>query len=1138
MTPLDRFPTSGLEEDARARELIGSALAETLVVEAAAGTGKTTELVNRIVAVLRSGLARVDQIVAVTFTHKAAGELKVRLRQRLDEARQEAGGGERAHLENAIQHIEEASIGTIHSFCTQILRERPVEAGVDPAFEDLAEAEQRRLYFKVFRGWLERALDEPRAGLHNVLTRLAWTGTGKPADELRFAGWKLIQWRDFRGPWRRDPFDRDAEVDRLVPLVTELAKGSERCERRSDELYRALAPARELVTWVARAGPRLDYDTLEALLIKLLRDLNRDKRKGRGPFGNGISREEVLKSREALLRLLASFQEQANADLAAQLQADMQDLIDAYEDRKRSTGKLDFMDLLIKARDLLRDNREVRSFLLKRFTRIFVDEFQDTDPLQIEILLLLAGSDEETKDWRQIALAPGKLFVVGDPKQSIYRFRRADVGLYQEVRDRLLAGGARLLHLSRSFRAPAPIQECINAAFSGLMQEDPHTAQAQYVPLLGGGTEIPGQPSVIALPAPVSWTGQRITKKAINECLPDAICAFIEWLLASGWKVRDVDDPERLIRIESRHIAVLFRRVVNFREDMARPYVRGLEAREIPHLLVASKTFYEREEVETLGTASTAIEWPDDELAVYATLRGPLFAVPDARLLRYRQEFAGRLHPLRPGPTEVPEVFRPVTAALRILADLHRERNRRPVAATLDALLDATRARIGFALRPGGHQVLSNVNCVVELARSFEQTGGISFRGFADELRERADGYDSAEPPVIEEGAEGVRLLTVHAAKGLEFPVVILADMTANLSARNPDRYVDPARQVCATRLIEYAPFEWLNPRDLTEQIAAECGRESAEGVRVAYVAVTRARDLLVVPAVGNEQVDGWLAPLNPAIYPAAREFRNSRPALGCPPFGNTTLLAGPDSEAVRPGLHRPKTGRHEVVWWDPAALRLNVESKPSLRTLDLLQGEGTVGSAAYRVWQQRRAQSIETGSRPTWQVWNPSELREAPPGESILVEREVVADRPARPRGPGFGSLVHAVFGEAGWSGERVGSLARTHGRILGATVEEIDIAREVVLRALEHPLMVRAKNSSRAHREMPVLLRIGDGKAIEGIIDVLFREDSVWHIVDFKTDLEVEVGWAQYKRQIQWYGRAVADLTASPIACHILFV
>ena len=362
MTPVDRFPTSGLEEDARARELIGSALAETFVVEAAAGTGKTTELVNRIVAVLRSGFARVDQIVAVTFTHKAAGELKVRLRQRLDEARQEAGGGERAHLENAIQHIEEASIGTIHSFCTQILRERPVEAGVDPAFEDLAEAEQRRLYFKVFRGWLERALDEPRAGLHNVLTRLAWTGTGKPADELRYAGWKLIEWRDFRGPWRRNPFDRDAEVDRLVPLVTELAKGSERCERRSDELYRALAPARELVTWVARAGPRLDYDTLEALLIKLLRDLNRDKRKGRGPFGNGISREEVLKSREALLRQLASFQEQANADLAAQLQADMQDLVDAYEDRKRSTGKLDFMDLLIKARDLLRDQPRGEEF--------------------------------------------------------------------------------------------------------------------------------------------------------------------------------------------------------------------------------------------------------------------------------------------------------------------------------------------------------------------------------------------------------------------------------------------------------------------------------------------------------------------------------------------------------------------------------------------------------------------------------------------------------------------------------------------------------------------------------------------------------------------------------------------------------
>ena len=1138
MTSSEPFPPSGLEEDARARELIRDALNDTLLVEAAAGTGKTTELVNRIVAVLRAGFARVDQIVAVTFTHKAAGELKVRLRQRLDDTRQASGGSERARLEDAIQHIEEASIGTIHSFCTQILRERPVEAGVDPAFEDLSESEQRRLYRRVFRAWLERALNEPRPGLRNVLTRLAWTATGNPADELRFAAWKLIEWRDFREPWRRDPFDRDGEIDRLVPAVAELAECSERAERRSDDLYQALAPARELVTWIARAGPRLDYDTLEALLIKLLKDLNRHRRKGRGPFGNGISRDDVLKRRETLVQQLASFQERADADLAAQLQSDMQDLIDSYEDAKQATGKLDFMDLLIKARNLLRDNGEVRRFLLKRFARIFIDEFQDTDPLQVEILLLLAGSDAETKDWRRIALAPGRLFVVGDPQQSIYRFRRADVGLYQEVRDHLLRGGAWLLRLSKSFRAPASIQECINSAFSAAMREDPDTAQAQYVPLLGGGPGIPEQPSVIALPAPVSWTGQHITKKAINACLPDAICAFIEWLVGSGWMVRDIDDAGRLVPIQPRHIAVLFRRVLNFREDMTRPYVRGLEAREIPHLLVASKSFHEREEVETLRAACTAIEWPDDELAVYATLRGALFAVPDALLLRYRYELDGRLHPLRPGQVEVPAAFDPVITALRILADLHRGRNRRPVAATVEALLEATRARVGFALRPGGHQVLANVNRVVELARTFEQTGGISFRGFTDELAERADSYDSAEPPIMEEGADGVRLLTVHAAKGLEFPVVILADMTANLSARNPDRYVDAKRQVCATRLIEYAPFEWLNPRELTEHTAAECSRESAEGVRVAYVAATRARDLLVVPAVGIEQTDGWVAPLNRAIYPAAREHRNSRPAPGCPAFGANTLLAGPEAEAVCPGLHRPQSGGHDVVWWDPSALRLDVETKPSLRTLDLLQGEGAAGSTAYRLWRERRARLIQTGSRPTWQVWNPSEMREPPPGESIPVQREVVADRQARPTGARFGTLVHSVLREARWSGEGVAGVVRTHGRILGATVEEMNEAREVVLRALRHPLVVRARNAARAHRELPVLLRIEDGQIIEGLIDVLFFEDGIAHVIDFKTDLDIESGWQQYKWQIQWYGRAVADLTASPVACHILFV
>src|SRR4029077_3565821 len=244
-------------------------------------------------------------------------------------------------------------------------------------------------------------------------------------------------------------------------------------------------------------------------------------------------------------------------------------------------------------------------------------------------------------------------------------------------------------------------------------------------------------------------------------------------------------------------------------------------------------------------------------------------------LLRFRHETGGRLHPFRQLPHILPDEFKPVLDALSVLANLNRQRNRRPIADTVNAQLEATRAHAGFALRPAGHQVLANVYRISDLARSFELTGGISFRGFVEELDTQSEKSDSPEAPVLEEGAEGVRLMTVHAAKGLEFPIVILADITAHIAAGDPDRFVDAQKSLCATRLLRCAPWE------LRDNEAQERLRGRAEGIRVAYVAATRARDLLVVPAVGDEEQVGWLGPLNKAIYPARDRYRNSNRALG-----------------------------------------------------------------------------------------------------------------------------------------------------------------------------------------------------------------------------------------------------------------
>jgi ATP-dependent exoDNAse (exonuclease V) beta subunit len=1128
-----------LEQDARARYLIRTALDETVIVEAAAGTGKTTALVERIVSVLRAGLATVEQIVAVTFTHKAAGELKVRLRQKLDDERQSAQGQELLYLEDALKRLEEAAIGTIHSFCTQILRERPVEARVDPKFEEVPEQEQRRLYKRSFQNWFEQALEQSRIGVRRVLTRLAWNSTNSPIEELEAAGWKLIEWRDFDCPWRCEPFDRIGSIDELSELVHRISGLSRRCQKPSDELYRALAPVRELDAWLERTDQQIDYETLEALLIKLLKDLNRDKRKGRGSFAEDVAREDVQLLRHTLLDQLETFKERADADLASVLHTEMRDLIDAYEELKNAAGKLDFVDLLLKTRNLIRDNAAVRSFLRSRFSRIFVDEFQDTDPLQAEILMLLAGSDNAENDHLTIKPVAGKLFIVGDPKQSIYRFRRADIAMYQNLCDKLVASGARIVHLARSFRAAQPIQECVNAAFASEMQENRATAQTGYVPLLGGESQIQGQPSIVALPAPISWTGQPTTKKEVNECLPDGICSFIEWLIReSGWKIRDPDGGTGLVPIRARHIAVLFKRVLYNREDMARPYIRSLEARDIPHLLVASKSFHQREEVETLRAVCTAIEWPDDELAVYAVLRGSLFSIPDNLLLRYRFELKTHLHPLGLRDDGLPENFKPISRALNLLADAHRNRNRRPIAGTIQNVLEATRAYMGFALRPGGHQVLANVYRVIEIARSFEQNGGISFRAFVEDLTARAESYDASEAPMIEESADGVRLLTVHNAKGLEFPVVILADMTANIAAQEPDRYIDTRQNLCATRLVQYAPFEWLKPQDLIDHAAQENARDVSEGVRVAYVAATRARDLLVVPALGIGRMSGWLTPLTKAIHPNTREYRTSRTATGCPAFGKSTLLAGPDDETICPGAHRPEAGSHEVVWWDPSLLRLDVDAKQGLRTIELLQGDANSSTRAYQTWCELSEQSIALGVKPTREVLSPSGMREAPTADVIAVHHESIRGSSPRPTGSRFGTLVHSALRDHVWDEQAVSKIVQNYGRILGATEEEIEAAQQVIENTLSHPLLKRARLASRCHREFPVILHLDNSRTLEGVIDLAFLESGMWHVVDFKTDEDKPSLSAHYERQIRWYGHAISRLTALPISCHLLFI
>ena len=1133
--------------DARVRERIRGSLDESLIVEAAAGTGKTSELVHRIVAVLGSGRTRVDRIVAVTFTRKAAGELKLRLRQELDQARNNAQEpAELASLEQAMVRLEEAHIGTIHSFCADILHERPVEASIQPGFEELDEKQAPRLFARAFSKWIQERLSNPPPGLRRALSRAAsWAPNRSPLGQIENAAWRLVEWRDFPRPWRREEFSREEEIDALVDQVVELSTMVSSSRNFRDPLRQALRGTIDFRTRVERAEAvrKRDYDDLEAVLVRLGRDLKWNRKKGRGKFSDDCSRQQVLDRREQLLERLNGFQIRAEADLASLLRDELWGLVERYDEAKTRAGKVDFVDLLLATRNLIRDDGDVRGFLQGRFTHIFVDEFQDTDPLQAEILLLLASDNPREADWLQTTPVPGKLFLVGDPKQSIYRFRRADVVLYRSLRERLTSRGVGLLYLTKSFRAVPDIQKAVNAAFATVMDGDPITGQPSYVPLDPHSAPIGGQPSVIALPVGHPYGWYRVTKKAVEEGLPDTVAAFIEWLLnESGWRVRNPDKPGEEIPVSSRHVCILFRRFLSWGKDITRGYVHALETRNIPHLLWGAKSFHQREEVETIRAALTAIEWPDDELSVYATLKGSLFAIPDPLLLRYRHSI-GSLHPFRKRFDDVDPEFEPIAEALNILAGLHRRRNWQPFVETLNELLESSRAHAAFALRPAGNQILANVYRVGDLARSFEARAGSSFRGFVDQLTSEAATEDAAEAPVLEEGAEGVRIMTVHAAKGLEFPIVILADITANLAAASADKHVDPKQELCAMRILGCSPWE------LQDHTETEHRRDEAEGARVAYVAATRARDLLVVSTVGDEPMEGWVGCLNKALYPADASRRSGGTAPGCPEFGDRSVLERPanlmthDEYSVQPGLHRPQAGELDVVWWDPAQLDLDVEGNFGLRQEEILKEDphgrsGDESEEAYRSWTVRREKRIESGSQPRFEVFTATEaLTVAPDGAGDIRVLEVDRAK-GRPSGTRFGTLVHQVLRDVSFTASRkdIESLAALHARLFDAPEEEVHAAINAVSNALKHPFLGRVQQAERVHRELPVTLPVENARILEGVIDLVFLDDDTWNVVDFKTDADIASSLEHYRLQVGWYMYAMTRITGRPCKGYLL--
>ena len=834
---------------------------------------------------------------------------------------------------------------------------------------------------------------------------------------------------------------------------------------------------------------------------------------------------------------------------------ELRPLVEAYEARKAHAGRLDFLDLLVLTRDLVQDNDAVRSELQQRFTHILVDEFQDTDPLQAEILLLLAADDPAERDFSRAR---------AHPREALRRRRPEAVDLPFSPRRRDALRGDQAATPRNGSQARAPVDELPQRALDpgsgerGVRAVDAREpgrepGRVRRAPALPrrAGPDARRRSSRLPVPRPYGDYG-KITNYAIDESLPDAVGAFVDWLVhKSGWTVTEREHPDVRVPIEARHVCLLTRALQSFGNDLTRAYVRALEARQLPHVLVGGRSFHRREEVVALRNALAAIEWPDDDMSVFATLRGPFFALSDESILAFRHrpgKSLRSLHPLLPVPTPSSTRSRsPVKEALGIVGRLHLGRNKRPIADTIAQLLDATRAHAAVAIWPTGEQSLANLLRVLDHARRFEATGATSFRAFVVWLREEAERDGSAEAPVVEEGTDGVRIMTVFKAKGLEFPVVILIDPTCPHTQQKPSRYVDGKRRLWAMPLAGCAPVELVDHADELRRHDAD------EAVRITYVAATRARDLLVVPVVGDEPWPGWVDVLHPALYPKFTDARNATVAPVCPPFGDDAVAQdrpyhrGPEDSVV-PGQHTPQVGPHKVVFWDPNVLELDKEARGGLRQQRILAVDGTgaaaaEGDRAHAEWRSRRAKLLEHGSVPQFRVETVTAADPALAPSGVTVTLETTAARPSRPHGTRFGSLVHETLASVSFDADeaRVLAAARTHGQMLAATAEEIAAGAEAVSRALVHPVLQSARAAGEAcRRETPLLLRLEDGSLVEGVVDLAYREQETgsWVVVDFKTDVEMGNRREGYEKQVALYARAIAHATGEPARGVLLHV
>ncbi len=1036
------------------RDRAGRELKQSFIVDAGPRSGYTTVLISRVLHAVITGRSDLEHIVAITFTEKAAGELKVKLRFELERALQELEGEEWSRVRRALADIERAQVATIHSFCANLLRERPVEAKVDPGFEVLDELGCNLLMDRIWEDWVTAEMERA----HGFPLELLRSGIG--LDEIQETAKFLLQHRD---TLESLPSSVNEDLEEFLRLLSttlrRLAELQSACRDQSDRAVIQVRSLKERLGVLFRARPERQREfLLSGLEI-------------RTTVGNQKNwPKECL---EEVKRLFEEIQQRKEKVISALLHNRAVGLlkwlcgyVERYDQAKRENGSLDFFDLLYRCRELLKNNKRVRDYFHERFDYILVDEFQDTDPLQIEILFFLAEKSARAERWQEVELRPGKLFLVGDPKQSIYRFRRADIETYHEAKE-IIARQGELLSLSLNFRSRPAVVEWVNALFSRLIRPpEEGSYQPAYRPIAASRSWREG-PSVMVLPLAPQIPVEGGSASELRMAEARTVAAFLKKIVTEGWSVGDRRGGEKRA-IAYGDVGILFRakEAMDLYEEEFRDF-------EIPYRVAGGRRYYSRLELNALLAILTSLDNPKDAVALTAALRSPFFGVSDDELFILVQEG----YPLdylaldenrrsrAAGQGGIPKSIR---EAIRLLKELHDLRNQVGVSFFLLKIYEATRILPLLYLKPQGDQKVANLLKMVEMARALEERGVLTLRSFVQFLKKmEATEAEEGESPMAEESEDAVRIMTIHKAKGLEFPLVILADAAYEGRPRTRSGVVNRLQGRLEIRV--GSRESGVMTQGWEEARKWERLREEAEDYRLLYVAMTRSRDYFVLPFIPGDRKKRFLGPLWEGLgiddeVPWGKELH---------PYSGPGVL-GVDSRSL-------DTEKREL-----RPFRVGLDFKKSKTS----SGKAEPSRARYELWELHRKEILLKGSQ----------TRKIIPATAVVkgLDRE----RWSHGRGAIFGSFVHDIFRTIDFHHpEEIKTTARSLGKERGLDEATIEKGIALVKWGLNSPVVSRATRSPNLWKELPFVYRHGDD-LVEGFIDLAFEENGKIVVVDFKTD------------------------------------